>query len=179
MRFFSGFSLEGEEVLFGEFLKSYKKNPYIVAGFSYGAIKALEYVYRCEERVDRLLLLSPAYFVQKSEAFKKTQIIYFKKDPAKYLKSFFKNAAYPADSSLLDPFMKNGTLEELKELLEYEWPKDRLKSVAERGVKIEIYLGMKDRVVDAQEAHNFFKEYGQSYLFKPYGHILKEGKIGG
>lgn len=179
MRYFSGFSLQNESILFDEFLKEYRGNPYVVAGFSYGAIKALEYVYKTEERVERLLLLSPSYFLKSSKAFKKAQKLYFKKDPSHYLSGFLKNAAYPAEDSELSSFLKMGTLKELEELLEYEWPEEKLRSVASRGVKIEIYLGGKDKIIDAMEAHNFFKNFGQSYLFKPYGHMLKEGVVSG
>ncbi len=179
MRFFSGFSLQNESILFDEFLKEYRGNPYVVAGFSYGAIKALEYVYKSQERVDRLLFLSPSYFLNRSKGFKKAQKLYFKKDPSRYLSGFLKNAAYPAEDSEFSSFLKMGTLKELEELLEYEWPEEKLQSVTNRGVKIEIYLGAKDKIIDAMEAHDFFKNFGQSYLFKTYGHMLKEGVIGG
>jgi len=96
MIFFSGFSLKNEEELFYDYLKNVKENPYVVAGFSYGAIKALEYTANSSERIDRLILISPAWFCNKSKAFVKTQLLYYKKDANAYIKAFLKNIAYPS-----------------------------------------------------------------------------------
>jgi len=179
MTFFSGFCLEGEEVLFDEIIGDDAKNPYLVVGFSYGAIKALEYVWECKRRIDRLLLLSPAFFVGRSRAFVKAQTLYFRRDPGAYIDTFLANAAYPADRKLLDPFAVRGGLEELRELLTYGWPEERLDRLRSRGVKIETYLGAEDRIVEAERAHAFFRNFGESYLFKAYGHILHEGERDG
>ncbi|WP_457599641.1 pimelyl-ACP methyl ester esterase BioV [Hydrogenimonas sp.] len=179
MTFFSGFGLEGETALFNEIIGSDADNPYLVAGFSYGAIKALEYVERCDRRVDRLVLLSPAFFKGESRAFVKAQILYFKKDPEAYFETFLTNAAYPADKKLLEPFAVRGSVEELEELLTYEWPEERLDRLLGRGVAIETFLGARDRIVDAGAAHAFFRNFGESWLFKPYGHILHEGERDG
>ncbi len=51
MRYFSGFSLNGEQELFRDFLVD---GEFTVAGFSYGAIRAFEYALDAIERVDRL-----------------------------------------------------------------------------------------------------------------------------
>ena len=59
MKYFNGFSLNGEKELFKEYLID---SEFSVAGFSYGAIEAFEYVYNGKDRVDRLILLSPAFF---------------------------------------------------------------------------------------------------------------------
>ncbi len=179
MRYFSGFSLSGEKGLFDEIVGPYEKNPYVVAGFSYGAIKALEYAYSCRERVERLVLLSPAYFMGRPKVFVKTQRLYFKKDPSAYLDKFLENAAYPADKNLLLPFVTAGTSQELEELLTYPWPAEKMQEIAARGTVIETYLGARDKIVDAKEAHSFFKNLGDSYLFKQYGHILREGEKSG
>ena len=58
-KYFNGFSLQNEEELFSEYLL---QSELCVAGFSYGAQKAFEYVYKSKERIDRLILLSPAFF---------------------------------------------------------------------------------------------------------------------
>ncbi len=47
--YFSGFSLSADEVLFQNLLI---KNNYTVAGFSYGAQKAFEYVLNSKNRID-------------------------------------------------------------------------------------------------------------------------------
>jgi len=63
--YFNGFSLAKEENLFEDFLLG---SEFCVAGFSYGAQKAFEYVYKSSERVDRLILLSPAFFQTKMKS---------------------------------------------------------------------------------------------------------------
>ncbi len=173
MRYFSGFGLDGEAALFDEIVAPYEENPYVVAGFSYGAVKAVEHVYGGCERVERLILLSPAYFVGRGRAFVKTQMIYFRKDRSAYLEKFLENAAYPAHKCLLDRYLADANDSELEELLTYPWPDEKLRGIQRRGTKIETYLGAKDKIVDAEAAHRFFKNFGESYLFKEYGHILR------
>ena len=51
MVYYSGFSLKDDSSFFEKYLK---QSDYSVAGFSYGAIKAFEYVLTCKERVDIL-----------------------------------------------------------------------------------------------------------------------------
>jgi pimeloyl-ACP methyl ester carboxylesterase len=172
MTFFSGFCLRNESALFKEFLGDVEASAYVVAGFSYGAQKALEYALESEARIDRLLLLSPAWFLDKSPAFVKLQMRAFAKERKRYLERFFENAIYPASIDLT-PFKAEGSAEELEALLTYPWEREKLRAVAKRGVRIEIYLGAKDRIVDANRAHGFFREFGESWLFKPYGHFLQ------
>ncbi|BBG65676.1 hypothetical protein NNO_0973 [Hydrogenimonas sp.] len=178
MRYFSGFCLEGESALFDEIIGDSKDNPYVVAGFSFGAIGALEYALSTERRIDRLILLSPSYFVGSQKSFIKAQLFYFKKDSDSYIRKFLENAAYPCGKTLLHPYLKPGSQQELEELLTYEWPAQKLERVSEKGTRIEVYLGAQDRVVDAHRAHTFFKSFGESYLFKDYGHILKGAEFG-
>ena len=59
MLYFNGFSLQNEEEHFKAYLSD---NDLTIAGFSYGAQKAFEYAYHSKERIDRLILLSPAFF---------------------------------------------------------------------------------------------------------------------
>ena len=75
--FFSGFCFEDECELFDDYLI---QNDFTVAGFSYGAIKAFKYVLNSSFRVDKLQLFSPAFFQNFDEKFKRTQLMYFKKD---------------------------------------------------------------------------------------------------
>jgi pimeloyl-ACP methyl ester carboxylesterase len=172
MIFFSGFSLRNEQELFLEYLKGYVGNPYVIAGFSYGAIKALEYTLQTDRRIDKLILLSPAWFKNKSRAFVKTQLIHYRKDPDKYIETFFKNASYPS-STELEPYRASSEIEELEELLTYSWPEEKLQTVVDRKIDIETCLGARDRIVDALSAHDFFKNFSTSYLFKPFGHLLR------
>ena len=59
MRYFNGFSLSNEEKLFSDYLVD---SDLCIGGFSFGALKAFEHVYNSKERIDRLILLSPAFF---------------------------------------------------------------------------------------------------------------------
>ncbi|WP_300365884.1 pimelyl-ACP methyl ester esterase BioV [Hydrogenimonas sp.] len=172
MIYFSGFSLAGESEIFREYLDNVAGNPYVVAGFSYGAIKAVEYACTSTDRIDKIILLSPAYFVGQSPAFIKAQLRYYKKDPVAYIEKFFVNAAYPTSYSL-KRYSRMSTVEELEELLFYPWSEEKLLPLIEKGINIETYLGGRDRIVDAEAAHDFFKKYTTSYLFKPFGHLLR------
>ena len=172
MTFFSGFSLQGEAELFDAYLAPWRDNPYVVAGFSYGAIRAFEHVLASAGRIDRLLLLSPAWFVNKKSAFKRVQLAAFEKSPEAYLERFFENALEPAPFDVTK-YRKTGTLRQLEELLHYPWEEAKLEALVKRGVKVEVFLGARDRIVDAPEAHRFFRRYATSWLFKPYGHFLR------
>ena len=172
MIFFSGFSLQNEERLFFDYLKDVKDNPYIVVGFSYGAIKASEFTSNSDKRIDRLILISPAWFCNKSEAFIKTQLLYYKKNRDRYIKIFLKNIAYPSNLDL-SRYVTYSTLSDLKKLLNYSWPNELFEICKKRKIAIETYLGGKDKIIDAYKAHEFFRQYSQSYLFKDAGHILK------
>jgi pimeloyl-ACP methyl ester carboxylesterase len=172
MTFFSGFCLHNESELFGDYLDMWRDNPYVVAGFSYGAIKALEYTLSATRRIDRLLLLSPAWFVDKERRFIKQQTIFYRKDPTRYRQTFYRNVAYPSNIDL-SSYAIESPVEDLQALLTYPWPKEKLEAVAGKGVRIETYLGAKDRIINAEAAHEFFKAYSTSHLFKPFGHLLR------
>ncbi len=172
MTFFSGFCLQDEAELFDEYLNLWRENPYVVAGFSYGAIKALEYTLSHHGRIDRLILLSPAWFVGMDRSFVRQQMIFYKKSPEKYIQNFYRNVSYPTRIDL-SGYAKESPAEDLKELLGYAWQEEKLREIGRKGVLLEVYLGAKDRIVDANRAHDFFKNYATSYLFKPFGHLLR------
>ena len=169
MKFFSGFSLKGEEEIFREYLV---EGDFVVAGFSKGAIEAFEYVYRLEDRVDRLLLFSPAFFQDRDEKFKKLQLIYFKKDFHKYISNFLENISYPSSFDM-KKYLEISTYNELKNLLYYIWSREKLEYLYEKGVKIEVFLGEKDKIINSLNAREFFKELATTYYIKGVGHILK------
>ncbi len=168
MRYFNGFSLKGEESLFKDYLID---SDFTVAGFSYGAIRAFEEVYNSKIRVDRLILLSPAFFQNHKKSFIRTQLRYFKLDRGSYIKEFLKNIAYPSDIKL-SSYLSNGTLDELEYLLLYKWKEDRILEVIKRGVTIEVFIGGKDKIIDSKIAFNFFSKITTTYLLKDKGHIL-------
>ena len=169
MRYFNGFSLCKEEKFFTEQLI---KSDYSVAGFSYGAQKAFEYVYNSTERVDRLVLISPAFFQNHKKSFIKTQLRYFKADKEAYSKQFLKNVAYPSSLDL-SSYLCEGTYEELESLLSYVWEKEKILELLDRGVTIEVFMGDRDKIVDVEKSYEFFLDLVPVYLFKETGHLLK------
>ncbi len=168
MRFFSGFSLRNEAELFSEYLCD---DACTVAGFSKGAIEALRFVHESGERIDRLQLLSPAFFTDKDVSFKRAQLLYFKKDQDRYLETFLRNATYPTQRDLRR-YIAPEEADVLEMLLYFEWPHKMLEEIVRRGVEIEVYLGEKDRIIDVQKAYDYFLPYATIYFLKGKGHIL-------
>ena len=169
MKYFNGFSLQGEKELFAPYLLN---SDYCVAGFSYGAQQAFEYVYHSTERIDRLILLSPAFFQTEKPSFIRTQLRYFEAGQEAYVKQFLTNAAYPSNVDLSD-YLNVGTKEELEALLSYTWDKKKIQEVQDRGTTIEVFLGSKDKIIDAQKAFDFFRPMTTTYLMKHVGHVLQ------
>jgi len=166
--YFSGFALKGESSLFDNYIIS---SPYNITGFSYGAIEAFEYVLNTTSRVDTLTLLSPAFFLNCNKKFIRTQLIYFKKDKDSYIKNFLQNSAYPKKESLIQ-FLDDGNIDELKKLLEYQWERKNLEKIIKRDIKIKVYLGSLDKIIDSLLAYEYFKDYATVYYLKNKGHIL-------
>jgi esterase/lipase len=175
MQYFSGFSLQNEQELFNFWLKDC--NNYCIAGFSYGAIKAVEEVLNSNKRVDRLILLSPAYFNDKKRIFIRAQLLYFKKDSQNYINNFLQNISEGSSINLIK-YLRAGTTKELQELLTYNWDIKKLKKIAENGVRIEVILAENDKIINSKEALNFFEKVCNVYYIKNANHILKEIKNG-
>lgn len=169
IKYFNGFSLKNEEVLFENYIDT---NTYTVAGFSYGAQKALEHVYCSKHRVDRLILLSPAFFQTQKKSFIRTQLHYFDKDKSAYVKQFLSNIAFPS-SCTLDKYLDTSKKEELEELLTYIWDNKKIETILDRGTTIEVFLGMEDKILDSSEALIFFKKSCTTYHIKNSGHLLE------
>lgn len=170
MKFYSGFTFKNDENYFKEYINH---SEYSVSGFSYGAIKAFKKVQEelaLGNRVDRLILLSPAFFQTKSIKFKKLQLIGYKRDKASYIKQFLHSCFSPYDEKKVRT--KDTTIEELDELLSYEWILDNLKFVEDNGVKIEIYLGSEDKIIDVAGARELFLEVGTVTYIKGANHFL-------
>lgn len=170
MKYFSGFSLEGEKNLFSEYLTECDTT---VAGFSYGAQQAFEYTYASKERIDRLILLSPAFFQTQKPSFIRTQLRYFEAGQEAYVKQFLSNVSYPSIFDL-SSYLKVGTKEELEALLTYIWDEDKIQEILNRGTTIEVFLGSEDKIIDSNEALTFFKTSCTTYLMKQRGHLLKD-----
>jgi len=168
MQFFSGFCLSNEEELFKEYLQN---SIYEVAGFSYGAIKAFEYALNSKTRIDKLTLLSPAFFQNQDKRYKRLQLLHFKKDATRYIENFLKNISYPCKKDLKH-FLKPQGYEELNELLNYTWQEDKLKLLTKKGIDIQIHLGALDKIITTKDVYEFFKPYATIYYYKDKGHIL-------
>lgn len=169
MIYFNGFSLQNEKELFTPYLI---QSDYCAVGFSYGAQQAFEYVYHATDRIDRLILLSPAFFQTEKPSFIRTQLRYFEAGQEAYVKQFLANAAYPSSFDLSE-YLKVGTKEELEALLSYTWDKKKIQEVLDRGTTIEVFLGEDDKIIDAQKAFDFFRPLTTTYFLKRMGHVLK------
>jgi pimeloyl-ACP methyl ester carboxylesterase len=144
-----------------------------VAGFSYGAQKAFEYVYHTKERIERLTLLSPAFFQTQKESFSRTQLHYFSSDHQAYVAQFLKNVASPSATELTR-YLKQGSKEELEALLSYRWDQTKIEEVLQRGTTIEVFLGEKDKIIQVEDAYAFFSHLTTTYFIKDAGHLLQE-----
>ena len=163
MRFYSGFGLWQEKELFKDYLD---ESEFCVAGFSYGAQKALIDAVHTNKRVDKLQLLSPAFF-KNNPKFSKLQFNGFKKDKQKYINNFLENVKYPKEIDL-EKYVDDCELYQLEEMFEFNWGLiEHLK-----GIKVEIFIGDKDKIIDVDGAVKFFKNYGDVYLLKDKGHLL-------
>ncbi len=168
MRFYSGFLLRGEEDFFRPWLS---ESSVTLAGFSYGAVLAFEEALRSARRVDTLQLFSPAFFLDKSAAFKRLQLAAFQKDAAAYREAFLRSCFAPyAPQPVL---LKDDGIEDLRKLLYFSWPETALRSLNDRGIRIEVYLGENDAVIDAGAAREYFLPFATVYCFKKRNHFLQ------
>ncbi len=165
--FFSGFSLSNESELFNNYIIT---NEFTIGGFSYGAIKAVEYVINNDKRVDKIQLFSPAFFNDKDIKYKRMQLMFFKKDGDEYCKNFLRNCGFKDELTV--KYFTIGKYDELDELLNYSWDKEKLQKLIDRGIEIEVYLGAEDKIIDSNKALEFFKAFADVYYIKNKGHIL-------
>ena len=169
VKYFNGFSLHHEEELFSNF---FIESDFSVAGFSYGAQQAFEYVYNSKKRVDRLILLSPAFFQVKKPSFSRTQLRYFEAEQEAYIKKFLDNVTFPSGLNL-SVYLKVGISEELEALLTYKWDKQKIQKILDKGIVIEVFLGTCDKIIDTQASFDFFKPLTTTYFIKDVGHLLR------
>lgn len=168
MKYFHGFSLQNEERIFDTYIT---KNDYTVAGFSYGAQQAFEHAYASKERIERLILLSPAFFQTQKPSFIRTQLRYFEAGQEAYVKQFLSNVAYPSNIDQSE-YLNVGTKEELESLLTYTWDVEKLQELSDRGTTIEVFFGEKDKIINVKAAFDFFSSIVTTYMIKDTGHIL-------
>lgn len=166
MKFFSGFGFSGEDELFEELLDS---SEYAVAGFSFGAQKALQEALNLK-RVQKLTLISPGVFTHLSYEEKRKQIELFRAKKEVYLSMFYKKCGAKDEHQ---KYFKNPSLKELEELFSYEWKESDLSSICKKGCKIEVYIGDRDKIVDIEGIKRLFMPYSTLYIHHGVGHILK------
>lgn len=168
MYYFSGFCFEGEKDIFSHL--PLVQNVFSLTGFSYGAIKAFRYALQSikeSKRIQTLNLLSPAFFQTQSKAFLKMQILGFRKDSQSYTQNFLTLCGNPNAK-----YFKNGNLQELEELLYFEWREEELEKLINQGVQINVFLGGEDKIIPSLEAKEFFSPYGVVYFYKDFNHCL-------
>ncbi|DAB29303.1 MAG TPA: hypothetical protein CFH84_10175 [Sulfurimonas sp. UBA12504] len=171
MKFYSGFSLQNESHFFDSFIL---KSDYCVCGFSYGAIKALQVVKEQlvnGHRIDTLQLFSPAFFQTKTQKFKRVQTLAYIKNKDAYLEQFIGACFLPYKSSEVS--YKETFAYELEELLEYKWLLSDLAWLRHKGVKIEVYLGGEDQIIDVNAAREFFLTTATVTYIKNANHFLQ------
>ncbi len=175
MIFFSGFLFQNEYSLFEKYINNSLelKSDFVITGFSFGAIKALETSLQKisnGERVDKLQLISPPFFYNRDKSFIRTQIYYFNNKREDYINNFLKNAFFPAPHRR--DFLAEGNVEQLHKLLSFKWNREILMKLIEKGVKIEVYIGSEDLIIDSREAFLFFRDFARTCFIKNVGHVL-------
>lgn len=171
MHFYSGFSLKNDSAFFKEYTNF---SNYSVCGFSYGAIKAFEFVkeqLELKKRLDTLMLFSPAFFQTKDDKFKKVQLMAYRKSRDLYLSEFLKSCFLPYPKKSVE--LQESSVKELEELLYFRWDIEELKAIAKKGVKIEVYLGGEDKIIDVEAAEKFFLEVATVTYIKNANHFLQ------
>lgn len=167
--FFSGFCLQNESHLFDSYLQ---KSAFSYAGFSFGAQKLVDFALVCEHRIDKIQLFSPAFFNDKDDKFKRMQLMFWSKNSQQYIANFLSNCIYPSHIDISE-YLKNGTFEELRELLYYNWSEEKLLYLKSKNIHIEVFFGQEDRIINSQKGFEFFSKFSKPYFIKNVGHVLK------
>ena len=162
MKFFSGFCVNLDKDFFSEYIEY---NEFVVAGFSYGAQKALDYVLNASHRVDKLQLLSPAFFDYNKKLIELNKKA-FKENKELYIKNFL----YKAGIKEIEKVKTDCFEEDLIKLFTFDWTK--IEKI--NNIKIEVFLGEFDKIIALKKAYKFFKNYADVYFIKKANHFLKE-----
>jgi len=166
--YYNGFALQNEAHFFSGIIED---TPYTLSGFSYGAIKAFKEAVKSTKRIDTLQLISPAFFQSRDEKFRRLQLMGYRKDAKHYVDRFTENCFAPYGRKPLE--IAEHSCGALEELLGYEWQEEALKSVAEKGIRIEVYLGSEDRITDVKAAYAFFLPFATLHLIEGGNHFLQ------
>lgn len=171
--FFSGFSLAKENEIFEPYLT---KSEFVASGFSYGAIKLIESLSNDiseneKKRIDKIQLFSPSFFNDKEMKYKRLQLLFFKKNPNLYCDTFLKNCGFSSEEK--KKYFQIGTYDELEELLFYQWDELKMRSLIQKNIYIETFLGENDLIIDSKNALKFFRKFGDVYFIKKANHTLR------
>lgn len=169
MRFYSGFALRRDERFFESFIKT---GDYTVAGFSYGAIKAALFAAEAKERIDTLQLFSPAFFQTKKESFRRLQMGGYLKDPDAYIRLFLENCFTPCPHQPTEQGDHSAKM--LDELLYFVWTGELMEAIRAKGIRIEVFLGLEDRIIDVDGAREFFIPFATVTSMQRRNHFLEE-----
>jgi len=164
VKYFNGFCLYEEKKLFKEFLE---EKEFVVAGFSYGAQKALCYTLNSKKKVDKLQLISPAFFDYNQKIID-LNLKAFKKDKKLYIKNFLTKAGIDkcGDEEIR---LTKCSEDDLYRLFTFDW--EKIKKT--KNIKIEVFLGEYDRIIASKKAYEFFINYADVYLIKKANHFLR------
>ena len=168
MIFYSGFLLRNEASFFEPYLE---KSEYTVAGFSYGAIKAALYASEATKRIDTLQLFSPAFFQTKKESFKRLQLGGFSKSKEEYVGIFLQTCFFPYEAQEVE-LDEDASEDQLRELLYFEWTQELMESIVSKGIRIEVFLGLEDAVIDVWGAREFFLPFATVTSIRTGNHFL-------
>ena len=160
MKYFSGFCLCNEKDLFKDYLE---ESEFVVAGFSKGTQDALLYALNSKTRIDKLQLLSPAFFDYNDKLIE-LNIKAFMQNKERYIKNFLKKAGLEDFRYVCDC-----SVDELKRLFTFDW--EIIKEL--KNIKIEIFLGEYDKISTSKKAYEFFKQYADVYFIKKANHFLR------
>ena len=126
--------------------------------------------------MNRILLLSPAFFNDKDLAFKDTQIKAFAKNKALYMKAFYKNIGIQKGDEIYLREVDSLDSHTLEQCLCYEFKDADFELLKSRGVEIVAILGENDKIINAEATNAFFAQYGVVYLLKGANHLLREAR---
>ncbi len=169
--FYSGFSLKNE----GSFFERYLENSeYTVAGFSYGAIKAAIHASEATKRIDTLQFFSPAFFQTKKESFKRLQMGAFLKSKDEYIDNFLRTCFVPYEVQEVE-LDEDASEAQLRELLYFQWTQELMDSIVSKGIRVEVFLGLEDRVIEIQGAREFFLRFATVTSIRTGNHFLQKG----
>ena len=179
MKFFGGFGFKDDVQIFERILHDLgylEDNPYNICGFSFGAQKAVDYAVdslKNGSRINRVILLSPAFFNDKSDDFVAQQLQNFVKNRAIYMKAFYKNIGICEDDEAFLREVETLDLRILEKCLHYKFVDSDLEALKARGVEIVVLLGGADKIINANVANEFFSKYGVVYFIKNANHLLR------